>query len=114
MPGHHRQRQPPPNAVEEWREWQDHQYDLDYYGRMGRVNPVLHAYAGFTLAFLGACFSLGGILLALSGTVALEPLILGGLLLPAGIAVLRWNARRRRARQAPGSRHRRHRRKARR
>ena len=114
MPQHHRQRQTQPDAVEEWREWQDHQYDFGYYGRMGRVSPVLHARTGFTLALLGAGFTLLGILIGFSGTLALALLIPGVALLVAGVAMLRWNARRRRVRQAQGSRHRRRRRKARR
>jgi hypothetical protein len=112
MPRHHRRGQPQPDAVEQWREWQDHQYDFGYYGRLGRVSPVLHARTGFTLVVLGACFSLLGVLSAFSGTLALGLLIPGGALLVAGIAMLRWNARRRRVRQAQGPRHRRRRRKA--
>jgi small neutral amino acid transporter SnatA (MarC family) len=87
-------RAPRPDAIEAWREAQDHRYDFDYYGRTGRVNLLLRSHVGVILVFLGLCFSLVGLLGILSGSVSL-PLIAGGiLLLAAGFGVLRSRSRR--------------------
>ena len=102
MARQHRRQAPSPDAVEEWREWQDHQFDYDYYTRMGRVNPVLHAHFGIMLVFLGLCLSLAGLLSVLSGTVSAPALVGGVLLLAAGISVIRWASRRKRRQLARG------------
>jgi amino acid transporter len=92
----HRRRTPPADAVEAWREQLDHRYDYDYYARMGRVNPSVHAHLGIMLVFLGVCLSFAGLLSVLTTTVSLPLLAAGVPLLVAGISIIRWARRHRR------------------
>jgi hypothetical protein len=71
-----------------------HQSDVNYYGRTGRVNPVLRGHVGIMLVSLGLCFGLVGLLSILSGTVSVPLIVAGALLLAAGIGVLHWRSRR--------------------